>query len=133
MAITVSIVEDNDQLRGTLARVLSRAEGFRCLGHHATAEAALLAGGERITTRTLVSTVPSGPNPLVAALRCPMELCAGLRMRPSGSSQGCKTPGSLSAASERMADACAHRIYGGIDEGDWVRPDRGHRQGAVIG
>ena len=40
MAITVSIVEDNDQLRGTLARVLSRAEGFRCLGHHATAEAA---------------------------------------------------------------------------------------------
>jgi hypothetical protein len=22
---------------------------------------------------------------------------------------------------------------GGIDEGDWVRPDRGHRQGAVIG
>ena len=41
MAITVSIVEDNDQLRGTLARVLSRAEGFRCLGQHATAEAAL--------------------------------------------------------------------------------------------
>ena len=41
MAITVSIVEDNDQLRGTLARVLSRAEGFQCLGQHATAEAAL--------------------------------------------------------------------------------------------
>jgi NADH dehydrogenase len=36
----------------------------------ATADAALLAGGERIPTRTLVSTVPSGPNPLVAALRC---------------------------------------------------------------
>ena len=41
MAITVSIVEDNDQLRGTLARVLGRAEGFQCLGQHATAEAAL--------------------------------------------------------------------------------------------
>ena len=41
MAITVAIVEDNDQLRGTLARVLSRAEGFQCLGQHATAEAAL--------------------------------------------------------------------------------------------
>jgi len=43
MAITVSIVEDNDQLRGTLARVLSRAEGFQCLGQHASAEAALAA------------------------------------------------------------------------------------------
>ncbi|MGH7308091.1 MAG: FAD-dependent oxidoreductase [Candidatus Rokuibacteriota bacterium] len=36
--------------------------------HGATAEAALLDGGERIPTRTLVSTVPSGPNPVVAAL-----------------------------------------------------------------
>jgi NADH dehydrogenase len=34
----------------------------------ATADAALLAGGGRIPTRTLVSTVPSAPNPLVAAL-----------------------------------------------------------------
>jgi NADH dehydrogenase len=34
----------------------------------ATADAALLDGGERIATRTLVSTVPSGPNPLVAGL-----------------------------------------------------------------
>jgi DNA-binding NarL/FixJ family response regulator len=41
MAITVSIVEDNDQLRGTLARVISRAEGFQCVSQHATAEAAL--------------------------------------------------------------------------------------------
>ncbi len=41
MAITVSIVEDNDQLRGTLARVIDRAEGFRCLGQHPSAEAAL--------------------------------------------------------------------------------------------
>jgi DNA-binding NarL/FixJ family response regulator len=41
MAITVSIVEDNDQLRGTLARVLDRADGFRCLSHFPSAEAAL--------------------------------------------------------------------------------------------
>jgi DNA-binding NarL/FixJ family response regulator len=41
MPITVSLVEDNDQLRATLARVISRAEGFQCVGQHATAEAAL--------------------------------------------------------------------------------------------
>ncbi len=41
MPITVSIVEDNDQLRGTLARVIGRADGFQCLGQHPTAEAAL--------------------------------------------------------------------------------------------
>jgi DNA-binding NarL/FixJ family response regulator len=41
MPITVSIVEDNDQLRATLARVLSRSEGFRCVSHYSSAEAAL--------------------------------------------------------------------------------------------
>src|SRR5437763_6713805 len=41
MSISVSIVEDNDQLRGTLARVISRAEGFRCLSQYADAESAL--------------------------------------------------------------------------------------------
>jgi DNA-binding NarL/FixJ family response regulator len=41
VAITVSIVEDNDELRGTLARVISRAEGFQCLGQYGSAEAAL--------------------------------------------------------------------------------------------
>jgi DNA-binding NarL/FixJ family response regulator len=41
MPITVSIVEDNDQLRATLARVIGRAEGFRCLSQYADAEAAL--------------------------------------------------------------------------------------------
>ncbi len=41
MSIAVSIVEDNDQLRGTLASVLNRAEGFRCLSHYNSAEAAL--------------------------------------------------------------------------------------------
>ena len=41
MAITVSIVEDNEQLRGTLARVIDRAEGFRCLSQYPDAEAAV--------------------------------------------------------------------------------------------
>jgi len=49
--------------RGVEIRFGSRLAG-------ATADAALLADGERIATRTLVSTVPSGPNPLIAALPC---------------------------------------------------------------
>ncbi|MEK7781352.1 MAG: response regulator transcription factor [Verrucomicrobiota bacterium] len=43
MPITVSIVEDNEQLRSTLARMISRSEGFECLGQHASAEAGLAA------------------------------------------------------------------------------------------
>jgi DNA-binding NarL/FixJ family response regulator len=39
--ISVSIVEDNEQLRGTLARVINRADGFRCLSQYANAEDAL--------------------------------------------------------------------------------------------
>ena len=41
MPITVSIVEDNDRFRGTLARVLNRADGFRCISQFASAEDAL--------------------------------------------------------------------------------------------
>jgi DNA-binding NarL/FixJ family response regulator len=41
MPITVSIVEDNEQLRGTLCRLIDRADGFSCLSQHGTAEAAL--------------------------------------------------------------------------------------------
>lgn len=41
MSISVSIVEDSNQVRGTLARLISRAEGFTCLSQHANAEAAL--------------------------------------------------------------------------------------------
>src|SRR5215469_15688611 len=41
MATTVSIVEDNEKLRGTLARVLDRAEGFRCVSQYPSAEDAL--------------------------------------------------------------------------------------------
>jgi DNA-binding NarL/FixJ family response regulator len=43
MPITVSIVEDNDKLRATLARVLNRAEGFKCVSDYASAEDALKA------------------------------------------------------------------------------------------
>lgn len=41
MAVSVSIVEDNEKLRGTLARVLNRAEGFRCVSQYPSAEDAL--------------------------------------------------------------------------------------------
>jgi DNA-binding NarL/FixJ family response regulator len=41
MPLTVSIVEDNDQLRGTLARVIGRVEGFKCLSQYPSAEAAI--------------------------------------------------------------------------------------------
>jgi NADH dehydrogenase len=39
----------------------------------ATADAALLEGGGRIPTNTLVSTVPSGPNPVIVPLPCAKE------------------------------------------------------------
>ena len=41
MPITVSIVEDSEQLRSTLARMIGRAEGFQCLGDYGSAEDAL--------------------------------------------------------------------------------------------
>lgn len=41
MPITVSIVEDHEEVRNTLARLISRADGFRCVSQHANAEAAL--------------------------------------------------------------------------------------------
>ena len=41
MPISVSIVEDNDQLRGTLAKVIGRAEGFRFASDYGSAEDAL--------------------------------------------------------------------------------------------
>jgi len=43
MPITIAIVEDNDQLRGTLVRVLNRAEGIQCVSQFANAEDALKA------------------------------------------------------------------------------------------
>ena len=41
MPISVSIVEDNDKLRGTLAKVIGRAEGFRFATDYGSAEDAL--------------------------------------------------------------------------------------------
>jgi DNA-binding NarL/FixJ family response regulator len=41
MPINVSIVEDNEQLRATLARLISKAEGFHCVSQYASAEEAL--------------------------------------------------------------------------------------------
>jgi DNA-binding NarL/FixJ family response regulator len=43
MPIGVSIVEDSDKFRGTLARVLNRSEGFRCVSQYPNAEDALKA------------------------------------------------------------------------------------------
>ena len=41
MPIAISIVEDNDKLRATLARVIDRTDGFRCVSEYANAEDAL--------------------------------------------------------------------------------------------
>lgn len=54
------------QRRGVGIRLNTRLAG-------ATGESALLAGGERIPTKTLVSTVPGAPNPLVSTLPCRKE------------------------------------------------------------
>jgi DNA-binding NarL/FixJ family response regulator len=43
MPISASIVEDSDKFRETLARVLNRSEGFRCISHYPNAEEALKA------------------------------------------------------------------------------------------
>jgi DNA-binding NarL/FixJ family response regulator len=43
MPISVSIVEDSDKFRETLARVLNRSEGFRCISQYPNAEEALKA------------------------------------------------------------------------------------------
>ena len=41
MSIAVAIVEDSEQVRTTLERVINRAEGFQCVGTHANGETAL--------------------------------------------------------------------------------------------
>ncbi len=42
MPISISIVEDNDKLRGTLAKLIGRTEGFRFVSDYANAEDALV-------------------------------------------------------------------------------------------
>ena len=54
------------QRRGVDIRLNTKLAG-------ATAESAILEGGQRIGTKTLVSTVPAAPNPVVAALPCKKE------------------------------------------------------------
>jgi NADH dehydrogenase len=54
------------QKRGVEIRFNTRLAG-------ATTESALLGGGERIATKTLVSTVPSAPHPIVAGLPFKLE------------------------------------------------------------
>jgi DNA-binding NarL/FixJ family response regulator len=41
MPTNISIVEDNEQLRGTLVRLLNKTEEFRCVSNYPSAEAAL--------------------------------------------------------------------------------------------
>ena len=41
MPTNISIVEDNEKLRATLAKVIDRAEGFHCVSHYGSAEEAL--------------------------------------------------------------------------------------------
>src|SRR5262249_26564109 len=52
------------QKRGVELRLKTRLEA-------ATGEEAVLAGGEKIMTRTLVSTVPSSPHPIIDGLELP--------------------------------------------------------------
>ena len=54
------------QKRGVEIRLNTRLSG-------ATAESALLSGGERIPSKTLVSTVPSAPHPILASLPVQIE------------------------------------------------------------
>ncbi len=42
MSIAVSIVEDNPQVRGSLAKLIDGAPGFRCVSRHGSAEDALV-------------------------------------------------------------------------------------------
>jgi NADH:ubiquinone reductase (H+-translocating) len=60
-ASLATFAQDLLMRRGVEIRLNTRLAG-------ATADTALLGDGERIEARTLVSTVPSAPNPLVAAL-----------------------------------------------------------------
>jgi NADH dehydrogenase len=56
--------------RGVEIRLNTRLEA-------ATGEEAILAGGEKIPTRTLVSTVPSSPHPIIDGLDLPGEKTVG--------------------------------------------------------
>ena len=56
MAITVSIVEDQEQLRNTLSRVLSRADDFECVSTYGSAEEAIETS-QKLAAAGLLTTV----------------------------------------------------------------------------
>lgn len=68
--------------RGVEIRLGTRLEA-------ASAEAAILSGGERIPTRTLVSTVPSSPHPLIDALDLAKSPNGRLRVSPELEVEDC--------------------------------------------
>ena len=74
MPTTVSIVEDNEQLRGTLARVINRAEGFQCLSQFANAEDALAALPKERPNVVLMDINLPGINGVVCVQRL-KQLC----------------------------------------------------------
>jgi len=53
MAITISVVDDDDGIRESLVFLLNQEEGFRCINQYRTAEAAL--AGVRRTNPTFCS------------------------------------------------------------------------------
>ena len=68
--ISVSIVEDNDQLRATLARVISRADDFALASQHPNAEEAL-----KLLPKTLPSVVLMDINlPGMSGVECARRL-----------------------------------------------------------
>ena len=73
MAISVSIVEDNAQLRGTLAKVIGRTPGFRFASDYGSAEDALALARRLTPPGGLI--VATGSVFLVGAIR----EAAGLR------------------------------------------------------
>jgi NADH:ubiquinone reductase (H+-translocating) len=68
--------------RGVEVRLGERLEA-------ASAEAAIVAGGERIPTRTLVSTVPSSPHPILETLALPRTPNGRLRVTAELDVEGC--------------------------------------------
>lgn len=74
MSITVAIVEDNADLRGTLARVINRAPGHQCVGQYGDAESAL-AGIPRDNPRVVLMDINL---PGMNGVECVRQLKAAL-------------------------------------------------------
>jgi NADH dehydrogenase len=113
--------------RGVDVRLNARLEA-------ATAEAAILKSGERIETRTLVSTVPSSPHPILEALGLPkgkngrLEVDRGLRVAGHaniwavGDCAFARTPAGqpvppTAQHATRQAEVVAHNIVAGLRAG----------------